>query len=432
MRRIIYLIIGLFVWISCDRYPDPLATTLDSYSFFFANLMSNKYIQGEWAGDSIEFFVINNKLAEQDPIKVVFEVVSGGGELTITTGYTNNQGFLSTRWKLGTSSFQQKLRAKTYDLSDKLLTTTNLSLYAYKNDGWDPFTTYPDAGISSIVADTLNKATYMISNSTLYRQGATYSTWNQISDPQLIGPRTLNMDKNGIIYISTWGGELLKSTDHGLSWNRCTMPYPDRPYFFYITVSNDNYVWAYYFDHKTRYSKDGGSTWTDLPSGTGLTAAGFGNIFRLKDGSLLYHGSNCCEMNRSFDNGLTWTKIVTPGYSIKLFVNEKDEIFIMTQENGITIYKSDDYGKSYSALFSASPTFGTSDNDNIFNKLGSYYYILIPGFGIVRTSDLTNAAAYQVYYNNPDITNLFIDNNGVLIARTLSTNTVFYHKSTGN
>jgi hypothetical protein len=250
--------------------------------------------------------------------------------------------------------------------------------------------------------------------------------WEPVNDPALVSPRTINMDRNGVIYVTTWTGELVKSTDHAVSWETCTKPFPDRPYFIYPYISNDNYVWVFAFDHPIKFSKDGGMTWTDLPDGNPLITYGFGDVFRLKDGSLLYHGSGCCSLNRSFDNGMTWTKMETPGYSIKLFVNEKDEIFILSQgAPPVSIYKSTDYGASYSSIYVANPQFIT-EMGTLFNKWGNFYYILLPGYGILKSFDLNN---FELYWANNNLNNLFIDHNGVLIAKDWNMNRVYYRKN---
>lgn len=427
MRGTFLLISALFIILSCDRYPDPSNTILKDYSFSFQAVQNNKFFQGDWVGDSIIFKAYNNRSQVLDSIKVDFDVITGGGTITVQSAYTDNLGEVSLKWQLGSASFEQKLRAKTYDLSGKFLSSTYLVEYAFKNDGWDPYTNDPDGNMTGLVADTVNKVTYMVSGGTLYKQGEKYFNWHAVTDPVVISPRTINIDRNGVIYISTSTGELAKSTDHGLSWKSCTKPYPDRPYYIYVYVSNDNYVWVFAWEHKTRYSGDGGITWKDIDPLSGMTAEGFGDIFRLKDGSLLYHGSNCCNMNRSFDNGLTWIKINTPGYSNKMYVNDKDEIFICTQDGGITIYKSTDYGLNFTRLYSAYPLWGTS-MENTFNKWGKTYYILIPGFGVIKSTDLSNPDAYSIFYSNSDLFNLFIDQNGVLIAITLNKHTVYYYK----
>jgi len=429
MKKTVLFLSLLYLITSCDRYPDPSQSVLKDYSFYFQAVQGNKYFQGDWVGDSIIFKAVNNQLYEGlDSVYVLFDIMSGEGSVTVQSAYTDNQGEVTLRWQLGLGSFEQKLRARTYDSSGKYLSSTYLTEYAFKNDGWDPYNSSPDAGITGLVADTINKVTYMISNGTLYRQGEKYFMWNAITDAVVISPRTINIDRKGVIYISTWNGDLIKSTDHGISWKTCTKPYPDRPYYIYVYVSNDNYVWTFAWDHKTRYSNDGGSTWTDIDPQSGMTAEGFGDIFRLKDGSLLYHGGNCCNLNRSFDNGLTWVKIATPDYSNKLYVNDKDEIFLCSQIGGITIYKSTDYGLTFTSVYSVYPQWSTS-MENTFNRWGNVYYILIPGYGILKSTDLNNSAAYSVYYNNSDLFNLFIDQNGVLVARTLNTNTVYYHKN---
>jgi hypothetical protein len=66
--------------------------------------------------------------------------------------------------------------------------------------------------------------------------------------------------------------------------------------------------------------------------------------------------------------------------------------------------------------------------DNIFNKWGKTYYILIPGYGILKSDDLEH---YEIYWINNELDNLFIDHNGVLIAKDWNNNTVYYLKRSG-
>jgi hypothetical protein len=46
---------------------------------------------------------------------------------------------------------------------------------------------------------------------------------------------------------------------------------------------------------------------------------------------------------------------------------------------------------------------------------------------ILKSSDLTH---YQIYWLNYDLENLFIDHNGVLIAKDWNLKTVYYRKNT--
>jgi hypothetical protein len=424
MRKPILLIAILCVALSCNRYPDPSVKSVKDYSFNFQTYQGMKFLAGEWVSDSVRFRAVNNNSPMNDSVKVDFEVVTGGGNITIQTAYTDKNGLAYTGWKLGSGSFEQILRAKSYDLSGNFLSSTKLIEYGFKNDEWDAYPGSPDGNITKMVADTVNKVTFMIANSMLYKQGERYFEWDEIIDPVVNLPRTINIDRTGTMYISTWNGELVKSTDHGISWETCTKPFPDRPYYFYPYISNDNWVWAFAWDHPTRFSKDGGIIWNDVVSD--LSSFGFGKVFRLKDGSLLFHGSNCCSLNRSFDNGLTWTKIVTPGYSIKLFVDDKDEIFIVTQENGIAIYKSTDYCSTFTSVTIVSPEWGDSDNDNYFIKWNNFYYVCIPDWGIMKSADLTH---YEEFWHNSNLRDLFIDHNGVLIAKDWNMSTVYYRKN---
>jgi hypothetical protein len=427
MKNPVLLIAVFCITISCVRYPDPEVKLVKNYSFGFMTQGGQKFLSGEWINDSITFYGNDNNNAQKDSVKVLFEVVKGGGTVTVPSAYTNKYGNVSTKWKLGTQSFEQELRAITYDTSGNYLTSTNLMEYGFRENAWDTCTFSPDGNIMEMFADTINKFTLVITNNQIYKEGDRYYLWEPVNDPVLVLPRTLMADKNGVIYVSTWNGELVKSSDHGNTWNTCTKPFPDRPYFFYPYISNDNYVWAYIWDHPTKYSKDGGMSWIELPDGNPIDPQGFGDIFRLKDGSLLFHGSGCCSLNRSFDNGQTWTKIETPGYSVKIFVNEKDEFYLISQGAGtIGIYKSTDYGISFDPLYAIAPQFIT-EMDKLFNKWGNFYYVLMPGFGILKSYDLNT---YDVYWTNKNLNKLFIDHNGVMIAKDWNMNTIYYRKNT--
>ncbi|HUV01720.1 MAG TPA: sialidase family protein [Bacteroidales bacterium] len=353
----------------------------------------------------------------------MFKVVSGGGSLSQVSVNTDKIGTATTDWQLGSDSYNQVLRASLYKPSGAYLTSRDLSVNCFRNDAWDAVSSAPDGNITGMVADTVYGVTFMVTVNSVYRQGYRYYIWEEVADLKQKSPRTIEIDGNGVIYVSTWSGEILKSLNHGESWITCTKPYPDHPYYIYMHISNDNNIWVFKFELPTKYSTDGGNTW--LTAGSDLSSYGFGDVFRLKNGSLLFHGSNCCSLNRSDDNGQTWTHITTPGYSTKLYVNAKDEIFICNQDGGFTIFKSTDMGATFTRLYSALPQFGTT-MDNIFNKWDNFYYILVPGYGILKSSDLNQ---YEVYWLNSEINNLFIDHTGVLIAKDWNYKTVYYRSN---
>jgi hypothetical protein len=424
MRNLIFVLSLTCFLISCDSYPDPSFEPLKRYNFFFDELPELRFFAGEWVNDSVTFRVFNYYHPLMDSFQVRFEVTKGGGLITDSFAYTNNQGFAYTSWKLGTKSFEQSLTANVYDLSGNYLNSVNLVAYGFRSDQWDACTFSPDAGISEVLADTIRNFTLMISGAKLYRQGERYFMWNEVSDPLMVFPRTIHMDSNGIIFVSTWEGELLRSDDHGVSWNRCTKPYADNSYYINTYLANDNTIWVHKFEYPVRFSNDGGISWTD--AGSSMTNQGFGDIFRLSDGSLLYHSGACCSLLRSFDNGQTWSKVNAPENSIELFVNDQNEIFIIAQVNkGLRIYRSTDLGITYSSVSFVMTSFGTS-MQNTFIKWREFYYIIIPGYGIMKSYDLQK---FTTYWNNNDITNLFVDHNGVLIAKDWHTGPVYYRRN---
>ncbi|HUX58602.1 MAG TPA: hypothetical protein VMV77_16650 [Bacteroidales bacterium] len=98
-----------------------------------------------------------------------------------------------------------------------------------------------------------------------------------------------------------------------------------------------------------------------------------------------------------------------------------------------TLYKSTDYGTTFSYVYGINPDWGSVMED-IFLKVNNFYYILVPGWGILKSTDLTN---YDIYWINFNLRDLFIDHNGVLIGKYWSwqfssQNTVYYRKNSEN
>lgn len=423
--RILSIAFILFTALSCTE--DPAIELLEKYNFYFDNMQGVRLQEGDQIDVALWFTVSVNRSAPVDSVRIVFEPVTGGGAVSGSSVYVTSFNSCSTVWTMGNESFTQILRASAYDLSGKFVTSVDLTAYAFRENKWDEVTNSPETGIMGMAADTVNDVTFMVTFNKLYRQGAMYYIWEEVTDPKFQSPdfpREVEIDRAGIFYVSTSGGNIFRSADHGESWQACTKPWPERSHYLHLHVSNDNRLWIYTTDENVKYSDDGGATW--LNAGSDMTRHGVADIFRLGNGSLVMHGLDCCSLMRSDDDGQTWTMISTPDYSQKLYVNDDDEIFICAAV-GVTetIYSSTNLGASFGYVHSVAPSFRTS-MDNIFSKWDDFYYVAIPGYGIMKSADLHE---YEPFWINADLVNLFIDHNGVLMVKDFDYHTVYYLKS---
>ncbi|MDT8401924.1 MAG: sialidase family protein [Bacteroidales bacterium] len=419
-----YILPAIILIAASSCSPDPHYELLEYYSFSFKDNSANRMLAGENKDVLLSYTLNKSTHAFVDSFRVEFEVVSGGGTVDPAIAYVNPDMYLPAGWKLGNEAFRQELRASIYYLTGKYLTCTSNFVYAFRENEWNKITDEFDGRMRDLVADTVNGVSMMVSHNELYRQGERYFLWEKVFDHSWDGnPRTIEIDSEGVIYISTWNGLIYRSADQGESWHACSKPYPGRDELIYTYVSNDDDLWVYAQGERIKRSKDGGDTWTEIYS---LESAGFGDVFRLNNGNLLFHGSNCCSLYLSDDDGTSWTFIPTPGSSIKLYVNENDEIVICTQLSGLAFYSSTDYGATFTLVHQVYPEFGMVMG-NTFNRWEEYYYVAVPGYGILKTHDLVN---YEAYWRNPDIIELFIDHNGVLVARDINNISIYYRHNT--
>lgn len=427
---------------SCN--PDPAFEILESYSFSFDISPGGKYDAGDVLDVGLIFNLTTNTAAPVDSVRVHFEILSGGGTLSKTADYVRPNGLYddfqlssvssssvgraTTVWTLGNGAFDQVLRASMYDLKGNFLVSNTLHEYGFRENEWNEYPGYPEAGAAAIVADTVDDFTIMLSGNKLYRQGEKYYDWYEITDPLFNYPnqlRTLGISPDRVLYVSTWNGLLLKGTEHGTSWELCTKPYPDRPYYINIYISNDSRLWASAEGYPVRYSDDQGQTWSDAPAV--LASSGLRDVFRLTDNTLLYHGSNCCSLMASDDDGLSWTPVPTPGFSSILYVDDNDHICIITQISGLSIYGTDNYKSGFTFYHNVNPGIGINPKEKHFLKWKGVYYILIPGYGILQSSDLVH---FSNYVTNSNAHLMFIDHNGVMIIKDMYQSRVFYKKIT--
>lgn len=406
---------------------DPAIRITEQYNFGFSNSQDQKVFAGESIDVLFWFNAPVNEGIPVDQVKVVFEAVSGGGTLSVADVLISSGGNAETTWTLGNESFRQALKATVYDLSGRLLASSGLTAYGFRQGNWDAISASPETQMNDMAADTVNDVTFMTTSNKLYRQGSRYYIWEEVKHPLFDypeRPRTIEIDRNGVFYVSTWGGNIIRSLDHGNSWEVCTKPWPDRSHYIQICVSNDNRLWVVTDGVPVRYSDDRGVTWND--AGAGMSEYRVADIFRLTDGTLFKHGLDCCSLAKSVDDGQTWIRVPTPGFSQKLYVTDRDEILICCdQGQSEFIYISTNGGATFTNVCAVAPAFGTS-MQNTFLRRGTDYYVTIPGYGIMKSRDLR---LYEDFWLNQDIDNLFIDHNGVMIATQLGSNQAWYRSA---
>jgi photosystem II stability/assembly factor-like uncharacterized protein len=406
---------------SCN--PDPSIETLLSYSLRFENISGQKFDPGEKVNVKLN---ARNDLISNDPLRIEFSIVEGGGSLSSTNVTTDSTGEAKTEWTIGSQSAKNKLSARLFNSNGEYIASSELSALSFIPDKWIEVTDNPERNITGMVADTVNNFTIMLAQGSLYRQGDRFYKWERIETNIQSTVRSINIDQHQNLWITTWNGDVFRSTDHGQTWVQRTKPYPDVSLFIYMCVSNDDYLWVGRPDNTVKFSKDGGLTWQNGPSDLPYYISG--SVFRMKNGAIVVHGTKKPDKLRlhiSYDDGLTWVVRETPGYSTSLYVTDNNEIITGTQENGFTFYKSADMGLTFTRIQAVSISWITTMERNIFNKWKNFYYIIVPGHGILKSFDLLH---YEEYVIDPNFRDLFIDHNGVLIASGKDYNKIFYMK----
>jgi hypothetical protein len=272
-----------------------------------------------------------------------------------------------------------------------------------------------------MAADTVSGTTLAVSNGAIYKQGARYYEWEQLGTVTFSQPRRILFGNDRNFYSGTWDGRLFKSANLGQSWTECAKPWADHNYFYYMGITSDNYLWATANGRGLRCSRDGGQNWTT--DTTGIQAAEMLNdIFRTSDGDFYFFSLNC-HLYRSTDDGHTWQQIQVPGYPLKSYVNDADELFLFTQESGLSIRKSTDKGETFTVIKSVSPAFIGMMDHTVVHR-GSVYYLLIPGYGILQTHDFTTFTTFWLHTSARD---MLVDATGNFLVTELQSGTVNYY-----
>lgn len=406
------LLLSVLIFNACNTYNDPSIETVVSYNVSYMN-PNQVSIGGEYLKDSISVQVYNYKSPQNmSGFTVEFTVIKGGGKVDQQIVKTKATGKASTRWKLGLDSFTQLIKAKVTSPEGVILPETTLMAHGILPNAWNEVDIYPLSNLFDLAADTVNHISWMISSGGIYKRGTDFLDWQQLYIPKLQSVRGIEIDKNGVIYVGTWNGELYKSTDNALTWIKCTNPIPNRSYSFYFWITNDGDLWATSYDTGLYHSDDGGKTWTNPANGTDKNDFITG-IYRLKDGALLSVFGTSQQLKKSVDNGKTWTSFEFPKYVGDLYITEKQEIIVSDYTTPSNFYVSDDLGKSFKKVYTVMQNYATGDLRTNIQKLGSSYYIAVPGTGILKTQ---NFEQFETIFSEPNIGEIYIDHTGTILA----------------
>ena len=417
-----YILI-LLIAVSCNKYEGPFLETTENYSFSKYG-DGQKTLAGNYFEDAIGIVVYNNlTYSTNEELSALFTVIAGDGTVDDNMIDFNN-GYVSTRWKSGGTSNKQQVRIDIFNKNKKMLNSIFINSFAFRENVWDTVTIDPDKSIRDILADTITKQTFMISNCLLHTQKVNYFEWEADQPQNFNCPFGLYKDENGIIYLNNWSGEIFKSVDYGNNWLSCTKPIEEHSYFYYMTVTEDGYIWTSTpeYEYSLRCSRDGGQSWSADTIGLKPKEL-IGDIFRLSNGDILFHSLNM-HLYKSTNDGKSWETMQSPEYSTKLYVTDKGEIIMFNQENGVSIHKSTDLGQTFTKVFSVWPEYGAS-MQKIIQKRGDEYYILIVGYGIIKTIDFED---FETVWRNTGIIYLYMDHSGVLITNGFNTPTYYYNK----
>lgn len=406
---------------ACTKLQDPYSEVVENF-YLTGQGLNQKAFAGEYLKDSIMVKIYDQlNQSNGSGLYVEFEVISGGGTVESPYVKTDSRGMAGARWKLGNQSGEQEVRCYVNRKDGSVSFTMTFKASCFQNSAWNAITLSPDVSFTDMAGDSVSGVSLAIANSVLYKQGERFFDWEPLYGVSFGQPRRILLGNDRKFYVGTWDGRLYKSADQGQTWVECAKPWNDHSYYYYLGITSDNYLWASAYGKGLRISRDGGQSWSADTIGIGSDEI-LSDVYRLTDGTLYYFSLNC-HLFESTDDGHTWTSIPVPGYPLKLFVNEDDELILFTQENGLSIRKSIDKGASFSIVKSVSPSFSTMMDHTVYHR-GSTYYLLMPGFGILQTGDFDE---FTTFWPNSGCKDMMADAHGNFLVTQLQQGTAHYY-----
>ncbi|MCF8309632.1 MAG: glycoside hydrolase [Bacteroidales bacterium] len=416
----IALLLFAAVLTACTEKNNPVITT--TRNFQINGVGNNQRTFSEDAfNDSVGVFVYNKVRGRPaSDLMVQFDVIRGGGSLETNHLSTNVNGKAMVIWNAGTKFSIQELKTNIYDKNGEFLNSVNIQAYAFSQNRWDTVRLEPDINISYMAYNT--DTTLMTASSNIYAIGDRYFDWELQSNVPFISPRNIEVAPEGNFFLSTWNGELYKSTDSGASWEYVSNPIQGWEGFFEMQITPDGNIWVSTRGHPLHCSKNGGETWSVSDSGIDGNSR-VADIARFTDGDFLMRNFNK-KVYISSDDGNSWEAFPSPDYTTKLLITDQDEIIAIhpTQE-GYTISKSSDMGESYQEKIDI-PLGPMTTGVNV-KHFRETYYIGVSGAGVYATK---NFEQFDALYENTKFRGIFVTGNGVLIGTHQDYKEAYYRK----
>ncbi len=411
MKKIIYILVIVMIAFSCEKYPEYGYEILESFNF---DVIGNNQTaeDGQYLDSEIGVQInLQSLLPSSDKIfHMELLVTTGGGRVDETVIEANSNGKMVTKWKLGSDSNTQIVKAKILDAENRLYCEFTIQATAFFYNNWNTITSGYLTQIEDMTFDTITNRSIMLSGKDLYNRGKKFNDWKIINNGGR--PNLLNLEVNskGLLYATAANGNLYLSTNWGQTWEFVNKPIPENNSSIHLTITPDDNIWIYKYELGMYCSIDGGATWTK--DSTGLTyTEELGRVYQFNENSHLVMESNH-NISQTFDNGISWKTINTPKYPKNMFVTDRNEIIVHSQGDSFTLEKSTDSGLTYRKVMSVSYDY-TIWSWGTFQHFADKYYIIAPGGGIYQTKDFEE---FEKLITVDKQHELFIDHTGTIYA----------------
>lgn len=165
------------------------------------------------------------------------------------------------------------------------------------------------------------------------------NTWIEINNGLPVSNNivyAVSVDKNGTVFIGTFGNGIYRSTNNGDHWeqkNNGLVHY----FINSIAITEDNIIFAGPDDGQAIFrSTDNGDSWESLNNG--LPGWNVSYVLIVNFGGTVFAGGNTSGVYKSVDNGQTWQEYnsgLSNLFVYSLAVNEADFLFAGTGGDGV-------------------------------------------------------------------------------------------------